>query len=182
MARAVLGEFDEPELADFLSELTTHAEHRVTELTRRAVLKALDDATPLFGELSIFDGLGVLAPKWDQGDFLTTLRQDVQQHCIDNDDYPNSYLLERCGALTCSQQRFFDLIEKVLDPVCRRGDEQTALAALLNAILVADSFTLVVTGAVSRHPSTRSNAFLQVWSARQGTSSSRRSTPSPTCT
>jgi hypothetical protein len=38
LARQILVEFDRPALADFLSEITTHAKHRVTDLTRRAVL------------------------------------------------------------------------------------------------------------------------------------------------
>jgi hypothetical protein len=156
LARQILVEFNRPALADFFSELTTHAEHRVTDLTRRAVLSALDDVVPLFGDLPVFDGLSVLSPTWSQssefdGPFKT-LQDDVQRHYVDNDDYTNAHLLERCGALTCSQQRFFDLIEKVLDPVCRRGSTQAALAEALASSLAADGFALPVIGELSRHP------------------------------
>ena len=156
LARQILVEFDRPALADFLSELTTHAEHRVTDLTRRAVLSALDDVLPLFGDLPVFDGLSVLSPTWSQrsefDDPFKTLQDDVQRHYIDNDDYSNARLLERCGALICSQQRFFDLIEKLLDPVYRRGTAQAALAEALASLLAADGFALPVVGELSRQP------------------------------
>jgi hypothetical protein len=111
---------------------------------------------PLFGDLPVFDGLSVLSPTWSQpsefDDPFKTLQDDVQRHYIDNDDYSNARLLERCGALTCSQQRFFNLVEKLLDPVCRRGGAQIALAEALAALLAADGFELPVVGELSRHP------------------------------
>lgn len=156
LARQILVEVDRPALADFLSEITTHAQHRITDLTRRAVLSTLDEVVPLFGDLPVFDGLSVLSPTWSQrsefDDPFKTLRDNVQRHYIDNDDYSNVQLLERCEALTCSQQRFFDLIEKLLDPVCRRVATQTALAEVLASLLAADGFALPVVGELSRHP------------------------------
>lgn len=104
LARQILVEFDRPALADFLGEITTHAQHRITDLTRRAVLSRLDEVVPLFGDLPVFDGLSILSPTWSQrsefDDPFKTLQDDVQRHYIDNDDYSNARLLERCGALT----------------------------------------------------------------------------------
>jgi hypothetical protein len=80
IAQGVLKEFDAPELADVLSEITTHAEHRVTELTRREILKALNPLYPLFGDMNVFDGLALLSPPWtrpsESGRFL-----DAQRRC-----------------------------------------------------------------------------------------------------
>lgn len=157
LAQRVIEEFDAPDLEDFVSELTTHADHRVTDLTRRAVLAELDGTIPLFGDLPVWDGLEVLGPNLEATSryitrFDATLRDDIQKHHIDNPDLSNLEVLELCGALTCSQQRFFDLIEKVVDPVCRRGRDQKALVQVLSALLAPDGFTLTLVGEISRHP------------------------------
>lgn len=157
LAQRVIEEYGVPDLADFISELTTHADHRVTDLTRRAVLTELDSAGELFGELPVWDGVAVLSPDLEKlsvysDRFGATLRDDIQKHYVDNNDLSNFQLLELCGALTCSQQRFFDMVEKVVDPVCRRGHDQEHLVHALNKLLTADGFALSVIGAVSRHP------------------------------
>jgi hypothetical protein len=157
LAQRVTEEYGAPDLADFVSELTTHADHRVTDLTRRAVLTELNSAGDLFGDLPVWDGLAVLSPDLEKSSlysdrFGATLRDDIQQHYIVNNDLSNFQLLELCGALTCSQQRFFDLLEKVVDPVCRRGQDQERLVQGVNRLLIADGFELSIIGEVSRHP------------------------------
>jgi hypothetical protein len=158
LARKLLAEYDMPRLDDFLSEMTVHAEHRVTDFTRKAVLAVLDDQGSLFGDVDVFEGLDTLAPQWEEviterpAYAFPTLRRDVQRQYIDNDDYSNREVLERCGALSCSQRRFFALIEKVLHPLSRTGKPQAELAAALSALLAADGFAVAVAGQVSRHP------------------------------
>ena len=157
LAQRVVEEFGAADLADYVSELTTHADHRITDLTRRAVLAELVSAGELFGNLPVWDGIAVLSPDLEKPaqystKFAATLRDDIQRHYVEDNDLNNAELLELCGALTCSQQRFFDMLEKVVDPVCRRGPEQERLVQVLNKLLVADGFVLVVVGEVSRHP------------------------------
>lgn len=156
LAQRVVGEYDAADLADYLSELTTHADHRITDLTRRAVLAELVSVGELFGDLPVWDGVAVLCPDLEKPatystNFAATLRDDIQRHYVKDNDLNNAELLELCGALTCSQQRFVDMLEKVVDPVCRRGSDQERLVQALNKLLVADGFALVVVGEVSRH-------------------------------
>lgn len=159
IAADVLKEFNDAELADMVSEMTVHAKHRITEITRRDVLKVLNDLDPLFGDFDLFEGLNIVASEQlSHGtlgtffDFQSTLAKEIEQHYIRNNDFSNEELLIRCGALTCSQTRFFALIEKLLDPVVRRGSEQAQLASALNVVLKADGFNTVVVGEQSRHP------------------------------
>lgn len=157
LAQRVVGEYGAADLADYLSELTTHADHRITDLTRRAVLAELVSVEELFGDLPVWDGVAVLCPDLERPakystNFAATLRDDIQRHYVKDNDLNNAELLEVCGALTCSQQRFVDMLEKVVDPVCRRGPEQERLVQALNKLLIADGFALVVVGEVSRHP------------------------------
>lgn len=160
LAHRVIEEYGAVDLADYVSELAIQAGHRITDLTRRAVLAELDSAGELFGNLPVWDGIAVLRPNLENparysSKFAATLRHDIQRHYVEDSDLSNAELLELCGALTCSQQRFIDMVEKVVDPVCRRGMEQELLVKSLNRLLIADGFVLALNGEVSRHPQYR---------------------------
>lgn len=155
LAQSIIVEYDVPELEDFVSELTTPKEHRVTDLTRRAILTTLNDAGELFGDISVLDGLAVMELDFTEAsayEFDATLQDDILRHYVRNSDWTNSELLQICGALTCSQRRLFALLEKVVAPISRRGEDQAKLVAALNQPLAADGFALDVIGTVSRHP------------------------------
>jgi hypothetical protein len=160
IAADLLEEVYDAELADMISEMTVHAELRITDITRRDLLKLLNDLrVPLFGNIPLFEGLNIISSEplsYDGLDnhlnFLPSLAQEIDQHYIRNDDLSNEELLINCGVLKCSQSRFFAFLEKLLDPVVRRGDDQVQLAKLLNSVMKADGFNVVVTGNVSGHP------------------------------
>ncbi|WP_061539451.1 hypothetical protein [Collimonas fungivorans] len=159
IAIAVLKEFDVPSLAEAVSELTVHAEHRITEITRRDALKVLNRLDSLFNDVDLFEGLNIISYEYLTYDgvdhhlnFLPALSKDVVQHYVRNPDDSNEEVLIRCGALTCSQTKFFALLEKLLHPVVRRGDEQVELVIHLNAVLRPDGFQAVVVGEQSTHP------------------------------
>jgi hypothetical protein len=155
----ILKEFDDKALADLTSEMTVHAEYRISEITRRDVLKALNGLNPLFGDVDLFESLSIIStePLFHDSDSgfwrsFQTLSEDIEQHYIRNDDLSNEELLIKCDALTCSQTKFIALIEKLLNPVVRRGDEQTSLAQALNVVLKADGFSAVAVGMQSGYP------------------------------
>lgn len=147
LAARVLREYPSDDLADIMSEMTVHAEHRVSQLVRRDVLKALNPLSPLFGDLPLIESLqeifGVSAIE-DDSWYLenASLHARIVQHCVRNDDWSNERLLTECGALTCSQTRFFALLAKLLHPLTRRDAEQTALAAAIGNALKRDGFTV----------------------------------------
>lgn len=159
IAADVLEEVNDPTLADMVSEMTVHADLRITIITRRDLLKALNDlGTPLFGDVDLFEGLNIISSEPLSCDglnnhlnFLPSLAKEIEQHYIRNDDFTNEELLINCGALTCSQTRFFAFLEKLLDPVVRRGNDQTHLARSLNSVMKVDGFKIVVAGDVSGH-------------------------------
>ncbi|MFJ2458102.1 hypothetical protein ACIOVC_06070 [Pseudomonas neuropathica] len=154
LAKNVMDEIGDTELEDFVGELMTPESHRISDITRRAILGTLDQVHPLFGEIPALDGLQVLNPSWGmsgpEAGFLNTLYSDVERHFVRNDDYSNSVALKHCGAMTCSQQRFFDLIAYVLSPECRTDPEQKVLVPILNDLLAADGFSLAVVKEISR--------------------------------
>ncbi|MET3821295.1 hypothetical protein ACVK00_000207 [Burkholderia sp. PvR073] len=155
LAMRVLREYPSDDLADTVSEMTVHAEHRISELVRRDVLKAINHLASLFGELPLLDCLsevfGVSVIRDDPDGLLgrTSLYGQIVQHCLDNDDWSHEQLLTRCGALTCSQTRFVELLAKLLHPMTRRDAEQTELATAIGTALRRDGFTVRQTGVES---------------------------------
>lgn len=148
LAERVLREFPSDDLADTVSEMTVHSECRVSVLVRRDVLKVLNSLTSLFGELPLIESLsevfGVSVIQDDPVGLLgrASLYGQILQHCLHNDDWSHEELLTKCGALTCSQTRFFALLAKLLHPMTRRDSEQVELAAALSSVLKRDSFTV----------------------------------------
>jgi hypothetical protein len=155
LAQRVLHEYAAAELADLISEMTVHAQYRVSELVRRDVLKALNCLPSLFGDLPLIDCLsevfGTLTIQDDPSGLLGrhSLQGEIVQHCLRNEDWSHEELLQRCGALTCSQTRFFALLAKLLHPMTRRDAEQADLVAALDATLRRDGFAVRQTAVVS---------------------------------
>ena len=148
LAARVLREYHSNDLAETLTEMTRHAEHRVSQLVRRDVLRVLNSLPSLFGELNLIDSVaevfGTAALRagdswWDEN---ASLREQIVQHCVRNDDWSHGELLVQCGALTCSQTRFFALLDKLLHPLTRRDHEQADLAVALGSALKRDGFTV----------------------------------------
>jgi hypothetical protein len=159
LARAVMAEYGDEDLSDALAERTSAAQPQLSELTRRDLLKTLNPLETLFGETNLFEGLRIICteaigpPEEDRDLFgMQTLTGHIRQHYLRNPDWSHEQLLIECGALTANQSRFFRLLEKLLHPVVRRGDEQRELAAAFNSLLAADGYRAVVTIEQSRHP------------------------------
>ena len=159
IAVKVLTEFASPALENTLSEMTTHAEHRVSQVTRKDVLKALNAVGHLSGEKGLFALLStVFGKEAIEGSAFNlllqsrTLEQEITKHYIDNPDWDNEQLLIECGALICSQTTFFKLLTELLHPMSRRGDEQEEAAKQINAALRRDGFETCAVDSVSGYP------------------------------
>ena len=156
ISQNILAEFDAPKLRDILTESTVHAEHRVSVLVRKDVLKSLERIDNLSGESNLLELLGsVFGEKLLAGDPLVFLKSGktpadlVTRHYLDNQDWTTEQLLIECGALTCSQTQFFELLTKILHPQARRGKEQEELAEKISLALRRDGFEVRQTGAES---------------------------------
>lgn len=159
LAHRVLQNFDSDALTDLVSEHELPDTLRISEMTRRSVLNSFDAVDELLGsqgQAGAAERLDILAPAWDgrgpSGTFLKTLRNEFDQHYIRNADWAHSEMLEHCGALKCAQHRFVSLIEMVLRPEARTGDEQTTLAARIDEILKPDGYSVQRSGFISGHP------------------------------
>jgi len=159
IAERVLTEFDAPDLQDSLSELTSQADLRISVISRKEVLNAFNAVDNLSGDTDLLellsDVFGKSVISSGQIDSLipgSSLESQIIRHYVNNPDWSNDYLLTKCGALTCSQCRFFSLIANALHPLARRGTEQIALAESIGTILRRDGFDVRQTGVESHFP------------------------------
>ncbi|MCZ1012556.1 hypothetical protein O1L68_43505 [Streptomyces lydicus] len=84
-----------------------------------------------------------------------TAREDICQHCINNDDWlPERVFTDaRFGLSGPSPQSLLNFLAEMLHPVARRDPaEVERLAEKLNGILTKDGFELYPTGYISRLP------------------------------
>jgi hypothetical protein len=157
--RKVLTEYECRALEDLIAEATLPPGTGLSEITRRDVLKVLNSLPTLFGDTDLYSGLSTITPesiRYDElarlSEMLPSLASDIDRHYVCNADYSIEELLIKCGALTCAQSRFFALVEKLLDPVVRRGPEQSTLAESIGSMLAADGFAVEAVASRSRHP------------------------------
>jgi hypothetical protein len=124
----VLTEYECRELEDLIAEATLYPGTRVSEITRRDVLKALNSLPTLFGDTDLYTGLCIITPeslRYDElarlSEMSPSLASDIDRHYVRNSDYSNEELLIKCGALTCVQSRVFCARRKTAGPRCTKG-------------------------------------------------------------
>ncbi|MEV0281334.1 hypothetical protein AB0I22_33810 [Streptomyces sp. NPDC050610] len=97
-------------------------------------------------DLDVLEGDGYRRP---------TAREDIWQHCINNDDWPPGWVFTdaRFGLSGPSPQPLLNFLAEMLHPVVRRDPaEVERLAEKLNGILAKDGFELYPTGYISGLP------------------------------
>lgn len=158
LARMVLQKYPDECLMEALVELTEHSQHRVSKLVRGDVLKVLNRFDSLFGDSPVLESLeevfGAAALREGGSIWLdnSSLDAQIEQHYIRNPDWTNEEVLVQCGALTCTQVRFFGLLEKLVHPMTRRDAEQAELAGAISDALKRDGFTLKQNSVESHYP------------------------------
>jgi very-short-patch-repair endonuclease len=146
---------------------------RITEVTRRRLLDGLGwlrDSVPIGfrefmepgqtfwgGALSEIDFLDRLydlneLPSHDRR--FTTAHQDIFQHCVMNDDWPDTWIFtdERFG-LADNDEALLRFLAEMLHPAVRTDPtEVERLHTFVNSVLVHDGYELVQVDAISGAP------------------------------
>jgi hypothetical protein len=154
IAREVHNSTGDHDLGEILAKLDEQKAASITELTRRRVVGELQ-TVDIPGQLPLMEFLGKLWPlvKMTSPQYPgTTLEDLIHQHCVRNYDMDNREMLEAVGIMTCSQAKFFEVLEAIVDPMVRDETEQQALVTKLNAHLTRDKFVLAPAGNISGSP------------------------------
>ncbi len=145
-ARLVQNSYPRFGLLEFLRNLDDGNQLPISDLTRRTILKELDNI-PLFGEQDATVELKKLFPDYQMTtwpDFLDSSESRIKS---------NSQMLEDAGARTCSKTLFFLLLEQIVSPNSRVAQDQEQTVAQLNRLLCQDGYRLQPSGHISGHPS-----------------------------
>lgn len=150
--------YSSPGIDDILSAVK-YADRPVSEIIRRDTLKVLDTAGDLFGERDLFQVLESVFGKIFDNLFTFSnrirgsLKDNIEQHYLRNpEDMTSGAMLIMCGALTCSQARFFQLIRELLHPASRRNHTQSELATSVSAVLARSGYVVLAIGSDSGYP------------------------------
>ncbi len=156
LARKVAADLDDQRLAEELDRYNDAGQPTITDLTRRNIARSLEDVDigGHVGLLTVLRGIFPIdqMPSESFAMDAYTLADDIYRHLVRNIDWSTEHLFEQIGALTCSQQRFFRLLEAIIDPAVRDEQEQRALAVKLNHALERDGYRLVKTSERSGYP------------------------------
>lgn len=155
MARALLTE--EPDFA--LSELVAKAEEGtdspVSSLTRRRIV-ALFDGQHLcqeYDEIAFLEAIWPLSemPSISQNSWgeIRSLRDDIRQHTLRNDDWTNRELLEHLGLIDSSKALFFRVMEALVHPTAVSDAVQRQRVDRINDHLRHDGYCLQRVGRLS---------------------------------
>jgi AbiJ N-terminal domain 3/Abortive infection C-terminus len=156
IARALQDDEGHHDLGEALAKIDEESGPRITPLTRHRVVAELDkmrlagalDDIDLLRKFWPIDTMPSPSPRFDENQMVDYLRR----HIFLNDDLDNVQVLELLGIYDCSQAKFFQLLEAVLDPLTREIPEQADLATRLNRHLAHDGFRLNEAGKMSGSP------------------------------
>lgn len=147
-----------PDLREQIDLIREASDARISEITRAKILDLLAQRGALAGKRSILEFAQSIWPIGSPSEDLLfglqfqTPANQIWQHMIRNDDWGCAEFFEAVGARTCSQRRFFLMLEQAVHPLTRDGDEQRCYVLDLNSLLNVDGFELRVAEERSGYP------------------------------
>lgn len=146
-------------LAELVAKVTEHGTPQVSILTRRRIFDVFD-GQPLCTEYDQVDFLenvfpiGAMSSAFPATDIWghRSLKDDIIQHTVRNDDWSNRELLERLGLLDASKALLFRFLEAVVHPTAIDEAGQKQRIETINRHLQHDGYRLSRTGRMSGSP------------------------------
>ncbi|MET3726004.1 abortive infection family protein [Sphingomonas trueperi] len=146
-------------LAELVAKVTEHGTPQVSTLTRRRIFDVFD-GQPLCTE---YDQLAFLEDVFPIGTMPSafpdvdvwghrSLKDDIIQHTIRNDDWSNRELFERLGLLDASKALLFRFLEAAVHPTAIEEACQKQRVESINRHLQHDGYCLSRTGRMSGSP------------------------------
>lgn len=129
----------------------------INDRVRREIAKALDSVGPIWGDV---DGLTkLLTDLWVLDSIKNfwpsrSLRDEISQHFLSNDDWTVLELFKNVGALDCGNRRFARFIEGLLSGLVNPDTErQRALAEVVSPVFAEHGLKVSESGAEGGYPS-----------------------------
>jgi hypothetical protein len=155
IARSILDEESDFVLAELVAKAEEYGTPPVSTVTRRRILKVFE-GEPLcteYDQLEFLEQLWPLASlpsvydnNWGE---MRSLRDDIVQHTMRNDDWTNQELLEHLGLVTSSKALLFRFLEAAVHPAAIGDELQRARVERINDRLRHDGYRLHRAGRLS---------------------------------
>jgi hypothetical protein len=146
-------------LAELVAKVTEHRTPQVSILTRRRIFDVFE-GRPLCTEYDQLDFLedvfpiGAMSSAFPDTDIWghRSLKDDIIQHTVRNDDWSNRELLERLGLLDASKALLFRFLEAAVHPTAIDEASQNQRVESINRHLQHDGYRLSRTSRMSGSP------------------------------
>jgi hypothetical protein len=157
VGRQTLERFSSFRLQETLDLIDPPGDGAISAITRRRLIDDVSNTGNLTGDMDLREFLNRIFPlselPYDDGSFLrTTLDSAVYQHMIRNDDWSYKDFFEAANVIKLSEQRFRLLLEEIVHPEVRIGDDQKRFVELINLHLLRDGFELLPVEETSGYP------------------------------
>jgi hypothetical protein len=120
----------------------------ISVITRRHVIDELSGMGDLAGGMHISEFLGRMLPLAEmpyEGGTIhrTSLNDAVFQHMVRNEDWSYKDFFDFANVLKLSERRFRSILEAVVHPEVRTGDDQRRFVEAINPFILRDGFELL---------------------------------------
>jgi hypothetical protein len=89
---------------------------------------------------------------WDNPFRTSTLEEGVLQHMVRNDDWSYKDFFDLADSIKLSERRFRAILEEIVHPEVRTGEDQKRFVDLINPYLLHDGFELLAVEEMSGYP------------------------------
>jgi very-short-patch-repair endonuclease len=142
------------ELQETLDLIAPPLDGTISAITRRNLIDALSDIGALEGKLYVGEFLKRIFPLEQMAYhgtnfFQNTLADGVDQHMVRNDDWTYKDFFDYADGQKLSERRFRLILEEIVHPEVRTGDEQKRFVDVINTHIARDGFELVPADQIS---------------------------------
>lgn len=142
VAERVVAQYPTFALEELLERLNPSVPYKIGELTRRALVRELDQLGDLAGHLGITEFLARIWPlkqfsamDYDIMKGCVSMADSIYQHMVRNDDWSVAEVLDLLKVYSISDRRFGKCLEFVVSPLVRDEIAQKTYSARLNTHL-----------------------------------------------
>ena len=146
-------------LSELLAQVTEQRTPTVSALTRRRLFQVFEGELICteYDEVEFLEQIWPLAAMpsaYPQTDIWghRSLKDDIVQHTVRNDDWTRRELLEKLGLLDCSKALLFRFLEATVHPTAIAEEHQAGRVDRINRHLQNDGYRLTRTGRISGSP------------------------------
>lgn len=157
LGKQALERFPSYQLEETLDLIDPPRDGVISAITRRHLIDEISSMGNLAGEMHITEFLGRMLPlsqmPFDGGSiYRTTLADGVSQHMVRNDDWTYRDFFDFANVLKLSERRFRAILEGVVHPEVRTGEDQKRFVDAINPYLLRDGFELQPIDHTSGYP------------------------------